>query len=155
DKALARRFQKIEISEPSLEDTIKILHGLKPHYESHHGVKYSDEAITSAAELASKHINDRFLPDKAIDVIDEVGAAVKLMPESERPSRDVTVEDIELVVARMAKIPPKSVTGSDKERLKRLEHDLKEVLYGQDHAIEQVVQAIKLNRSGLGQLSKP
>ncbi|HEY9716162.1 MAG TPA: AAA family ATPase [Trichormus sp.] len=155
DKALARRFQKIDISEPSLEDTIKILQGLKPHYEAHHGVIYSDDSITASAELASKHINDRFLPDKAIDVIDEVGAAIKLLPEEERPAKLITVQDVELVVARMAKIPPKTVSGSDKERLQALDAGLKAVLYGQDHAIEQVVQAIKLSRSGLGHPNKP
>ena len=116
---------------------------------------YSDDAITAAAELSAKHITDRFLPDKAIDVIDEVGAAIKLMPEDERPSREITVHDIELVIADMAKIPARSVSGSDKERLQNLEHDLKAVIYGQNHAIEQVVRAIKLSRSGLGDESKP
>jgi ATP-dependent Clp protease ATP-binding subunit ClpA len=155
DRALGRRFQKIDVAEPSIEDTIKILHGLKPHYESHHGITYMDDAISASANLAAKHINDRFLPDKAIDVIDEVGAAVKLMTVEERPVREVTVEDVEQVVARMAKIPPKSVSGSDKERLKQLDQQLKAVLYGQDHAIDQVVQAIKLSRSGLGNPLKP
>jgi ATP-dependent Clp protease ATP-binding subunit ClpA len=155
DKALARRFQKIEVAEPSLEDTIKILQGLKSYYEEHHGITYSDVAITTAAELASKYINDRFLPDKAIDVIDEVGAAIKLLPDEERPSKEVTVEDVELVVARMAKIPAKTVSGSDKERLKALEAELKSVLFGQNHAIEQLVKAIKLSRSGLGNPLKP
>jgi ATP-dependent Clp protease ATP-binding subunit ClpA len=155
DKALARRFQKIEIGEPSLEDTIRILAGLKTYYEEHHSVTYTDEAIRAAAELAAKHINDRFLPDKAIDVIDEVGAAVKLMPASERESKEITVHDIELCVARMAKIPPRSVSGSDKERLQNLEHELKAVLFGQDHAIDQVVRAIKISRSGLGHPNKP
>ncbi|MBS2005051.1 MAG: AAA family ATPase, partial [Cyanobacteria bacterium SZAS LIN-5] len=155
DKALARRFQKIDIGEPTTEETIKILQGLKSYYEQHHGVTYSDEAITASAELAAKHINDKFLPDKAIDVIDEVGAAVKLMPESERPSREVTTHDVELVVARMAKIPPKSVSGSDKERLQNMEAELKSVLFGQDHAVEQMVRAIKLSRSGLSNPGKP
>jgi len=155
DKALARRFQKIEIGEPSLEDTIKILHGLKRYYEEHHGVTYGDDAIKAAAELAAKHINDKFLPDKAIDVIDEVGAAVKLMPVEERESREVTVHDVELVVARMAKIPAKTVSGSDKERLQNLEKELKSVIFGQDHAVEQLVKAIKLSRSGLGSPTKP
>jgi ATP-dependent Clp protease ATP-binding subunit ClpA len=155
DKALARRFQKIEIGEPSLEDTVKILTGLKKFYEEHHGVTYTDDAIRAAAELAAKHINDRFLPDKAIDVIDEVGAAIKLMPATERASKEITVHDVELVVARMAKIPPRSVSGSDKERLKNLEGELKAVLFGQDHAIEQVVRAIRISRSGLGHPSKP
>ncbi len=155
DKALARRFQKIEIGEPSIEDTIKILHGLKSYYEEHHGVRYTDEAIKVAAELSSKFINDKFLPDKAIDVIDEVGALVKLMPPEERESRDIVPEDIEQCVARMAKIPPKSVSSSDKERLMSLEKELKAVLYGQDHAIDQVVKAIKLSRSGLANVGKP
>lgn len=155
DKALARRFQKIEISEPSLEDTIKILNGLKSYYEEHHGVTYGDEVIKAAAELAAKFINDRFLPDKAIDVLDEVGAAVKLMPEEERPERDVRVEDVEMVVSSTAKIPPKTVSGSDKQRLQNMEKELKSVLYGQDHAIDQVVRVIKLSRAGLGTPTKP
>ncbi|MBS1989195.1 MAG: AAA family ATPase [Cyanobacteria bacterium SZAS LIN-3] len=155
DKGLARRFQKIEITEPSLEDTVKILKGLKSHYESYHGVTYSDAAIETAAELASKYINDRFLPDKAIDVIDEVGATVKLLPEEERADREVIAHDVELTVARMAKIPPKSVSGSDKDRLKLLQSELRAVIYGQDHAIEQLVNAIKLSRSGLGNPLKP
>ncbi|MBI2810140.1 MAG: ATP-dependent Clp protease ATP-binding subunit ClpA [Candidatus Melainabacteria bacterium] len=155
DKALARRFQKIDIAEPSTEETIKILQGLKVYYEQHHGVTYSDEAVVAAAELAAKHINDKFLPDKAIDVIDEVGAAVKLMPVEERPSREITTHDVELVVARMAKIPPKSVSGSDKERLQNMESELKSVLFGQDHAVEQMVRAIKLSRSGLSNPLKP
>jgi ATP-dependent Clp protease ATP-binding subunit ClpA len=155
DKALARRFQKIDIVEPSVEDTIKILKGLKSYYEEYHGVTYPEEAIQAAAELAAKHINDRCLPDKAIDVIDEVGAAVKLTPSSERSSKEITQEDVEAVVARIARIPAKSVSGSDKERLQKLEEELKEVIFGQDHAIGQVVRAIKLSRSGLGNLTKP
>ena len=155
DKALARRFQKIEISEPTIADTVQILHGLKRYYAEHHGVTYSDDAITAAAELSAKHITDRFLPDKAIDVIDEVGAAVKLLPEDERPSKEITAHDIELVVASMAKIPPRTVSHSDKERLQNLEQELQAVLYGQDHAIAQVVRAIKLARSGLGTPTKP
>jgi ATP-dependent Clp protease ATP-binding subunit ClpA len=155
DKALGRRFQKIEVHEPTIPDTIEILQGLKRYYEAHHGVTYDDEAIVAAAELAGKHINDRFLPDKAIDVMDEAGAAVKLMEEAERPDRRVTSHDIEQVVASTAKIPPKSVSHSDKERLQSLEQELKAVLYGQSHAIEQVVRAIKLSRSGLGNPTKP
>jgi len=155
DKALARRFQKIDITEPSVEDTIKILEGLKSYYEEHHGVTYTDDAVRQAAELAAKHVNDSFLPDKAIDVMDEVGASVKLMDETERPSKVITVHDVELVVASMAKIPPKSVSGSDKEKLQHLEKELKGVLYGQDHAIEQVVKAIKLSRAGLSHPTKP
>jgi ATP-dependent Clp protease ATP-binding subunit ClpA len=154
DRALARRFQKIEVGEPSVADTVKILEGLRGYYEEHHHVKYTDEAIRAAAELAAKHINDRFLPDKAIDVIDESGAAVKMLPVAERP-KEITAHDVELVVARMAKIPPKTVSVSDKERLQNLERELKGVIYGQDHAIEQLVRAIKLSRSGLGNPLKP
>jgi len=155
DKALARRFQKIDITEPSIEDTIKILTGLKPYYEEYHGVTYTEEAIQLAAELSAKHIMDRCLPDKAIDVIDEVGAAVKLMSEVEHQSKEITAHDVELVVARVARVPPKSVSGTDKERLQNLEQELKSVIYGQDHAIEQMVRAIKLSRSGLGNPAKP
>jgi ATP-dependent Clp protease ATP-binding subunit ClpA len=155
DKALARRFQRIEILEPSVEDTVKILQGLKPYYEEHHAVEYPDETLSAAADLAAKHINDRCLPDKAIDVIDEAGASVKLMDPSVRPIRKVLVDDIEQTVARMAKIPAKSVSGSDKERLQNLEKELKSVLFGQDHAIDQTVRAIKLSRSGLGNVGKP
>ena len=155
DKALARRFQKIDVTEPSVEDTIKILQGLKTYYEQHHGVTYTDDAIIQAAELAAKHVNDSFLPDKAIDVIDEVGAAVKLSEAPEKRTKIVTVEDVELVVATMARIPPKSVSGSDKEKLKHLESELKSVLFGQNHAVEQVVKAIKLSRAGLSHPTKP
>lgn len=155
DKALARRFQKIEISELSVDDTVRVLHGLKPYYEEHHGVQYTEEALHAAAELAAKHINDRFLPDKAIDVIDEVGAAIKLMPATERTSKEITVQDIELVVAGMARIPPKTVAGSDKERLRNLAQELRTVIFGQDHAIEQIVRAIRISRSGLGHPNKP
>jgi ATP-dependent Clp protease ATP-binding subunit ClpA len=154
DRALARRFQIIEIAQPNISDTIQILQGLKSYYEEHHGVKYSDDAIRAAAELSAKHINDRFLPDKAIDVIDEVGAAVKLKPVEERP-QIITEQEVELVVAKMAKIPPKSVSASDKERMQNLDSDLKTVIYGQDHAIAQMVNAIKLSRSGLGHPEKP
>ncbi len=154
DRALARRFQTIEISQPSIEDTYKILLGLKTYYEEHHQVKYTDEALRAAAELSAKHINDRYLPDKAIDVVDEVGAATKLKPVEERPDT-ITEHDVELVVAKMAKIPPKSVSKSDKERLQNLDADLQAVIYGQDHAIKQVVDAIKLSRSGLGNPEKP
>jgi ATP-dependent Clp protease ATP-binding subunit ClpA len=154
DRALARRFQIIEISQPSIGDTIQILHGLKIYYEKHHGVKYSEKAVRAAAELSAKHINDRFLPDKAIDVIDEVGAAVKLKPVEDRPEL-ITEHEVELVVAKMAKIPPKTVSVSDKERMQNLETDLKSVIYGQDHAISQIVNAIKLSRSGLGHPDKP
>ncbi len=154
DRALARRFQTIEISQPSVSDTIQILQGLKSYYEEHHNVKYSDEAITASAELSAKYINDRYLPDKAIDVIDEVGAAAKLKPVEERPEI-ISEHDVELVVARMAKIPPKTVSVSDKERLQNLDKELQSTIYGQDFAIAQLVNAIKLSRSGLGQPDKP
>jgi ATP-dependent Clp protease ATP-binding subunit ClpA len=154
DRALARRFQKIEVGEPSLEDTVKILEGLKKLYEEAHGVAYSNDALRAAAELAAKHIHDRFLPDKAIDVVDEVGAMVKLMPAAERPA-EVGVREIETVVARMAKIPPRTIAGSEKDRLQNLEAALRSVIYGQDHAVSQIVNAIKLSRSGLGQPEKP
>lgn len=154
DRALARRFQKIEIGEPTIAETIQILQGLKSYYEEHHKVKYKDEAIAAAAELSAKYINDRCLPDKAVDVIDEAGAAVKLLEKEKRPEFIDTTE-IELVVARMAKIPPKTVSVSDKERLQNLEKELKKVIFGQDHAIAQVTRAIKLSRSGLGNPEKP
>src|SRR5215467_6261925 len=154
DRALARRFQIIEISQPSVGDTIQILHGLKSYYEKHHSVKYSDEAVRAAAELSAKYINDRYLPDKAIDVIDEVGAATKLKPVEERPEL-ITETEVELVVAKMAKIPPKTVSASDKEKLQSLDAELKAVIYGQDHAIDQLVNAIKLSRSGLANPDKP
>ena len=155
DKALGRRFQKIDIDEPSVADTERILHGLRGHYEAHHGVTYSDEVLAAAAELSAKHVSDRFLPDKAIDVIDEAGAAVKLLPEEERAEKQITVSDIEAVVAGMARIPARSVSGSDRERLADLELALKGVIYGQDHAIERVARAVKLSRSGLGAATTP
>jgi ATP-dependent Clp protease ATP-binding subunit ClpA len=154
DRALARRFQKIEISEPSQEDAIKILEGLKPHYEKHHGVQYSAGAIRAAVKLSAKHINDRRLPDKAIDVIDEIGAAVKLMPADKR-RKMIVPKDIEKIVAKIAKVPPRSVSSSDKEQLQNLERDLKLVVFGQDQAIETLAATIKLSRSGLGHPEKP
>jgi ATP-dependent Clp protease ATP-binding subunit ClpA len=154
DRALARRFQKIEVGEPTVAETIQILQGLKTYYEAHHGVKYADDAIQTAAELAAKHINDRHLPDKAIDVIDEAGAAVKLLPKEARPEI-ITPEQVEKVVARMAKIPPKTVQKSEKERLRDLESSLQSVIFGQNEAIRKIVNAIKLSRSGLGAPEKP
>jgi ATP-dependent Clp protease ATP-binding subunit ClpA len=154
DRALARRFQKIEISEPSIEETYQILKGLKKFYEGYHQVKYSDEALKAAAELAGKYINERYLPDKAIDVIDEVGASIKLMPPDQRP-KTVTVEMVEAVVAKMAKIPPKSVVSDEKEKLKTLRQELKTVIFGQDEAIDKVVDAIQISRAGLGNENKP
>ncbi|MGH7769915.1 MAG: AAA family ATPase, partial [Candidatus Binatia bacterium] len=154
DRALARRFQKIEIAEPSLEESYKILLGLKPHYEKHHGVRYSAGSLRAAVDLSAKHLNDRRLPDKAIDVIDEVGAAVKLMPEEKR-KKVVGTKDIEQIVAKIAKIPPRSVSASDKLQIQNLEPELKSVVFGQDAAIETLSGAIKLSRSGLGQPEKP
>src|SRR6266404_4267034 len=154
DRALARRFQKIEVSEPSQEDAIKILEGLKPHYEKHHGVRYSSGAIRAAVKLSAKHINDRRLPDKAIDVIDEIGAAVKIQPEEKR-RKTIGPKDIENMVAKIAKIPPRSVSSSDKEQLQNLDRDLKLVVYGQDSAIDTLASTIKLSRSGLGHPEKP
>ena len=153
DRALARRFQKIEVSETSVEETVGILNGLKSYYEEYHGVKYSPDAIRVAAEMSAKYMHDRFLPDKAIDVLDEAGAALKLSSTS--AEKVVRTEDIETVVARMAKVPPKTVVSSEKVRLGELQGKLKGVIFGQDHAIEQVVRAIKLSRSGLGQPEKP
>jgi ATP-dependent Clp protease ATP-binding subunit ClpA len=154
DRALARRFQKIEVGEPSVEETVQILEGLKSHYEEHHGVRYTTEALRAAVELSAKHIHDRFLPDKAIDVIDESGAMVKLLPAEERPT-EIGLKEIETVVARIAKIPPRSVVGTERDRLQNLESELRSVIYGQDHAVTQVVNAIKLSRSGLGAAEKP
>ncbi len=154
DRALARRFQKIEISEASVADTVKILKGLRSYYEQHHGVRFTTPALEAAAELSAKHINDRHLPDKAIDVIDEAGAAVRLLPANRRP-RTIQPKDIERVVARMAKVPPRTVSASESDRLRTLEDDLRAVIYGQDTAISQLVRVIKLSRAGLGRPDKP
>jgi len=154
DRALARRFQKIEIPEPSQEEAYKILEGLKSHYEKHHGVHYSTAAIRAAVQLSAKHINDRRLPDKAIDVIDEIGAAVKIQP-AEKRKKTIGPKDIEKMVAKIAKIPPRSVSTSDKEQLQNLDRDLKLVVFGQDTAIETLASTIKLSRSGLGHPEKP
>jgi ATP-dependent Clp protease ATP-binding subunit ClpA len=154
DHALARRFQKIDVVEPSVPETIEILMGLKPRFEQHHGITYSHEAIRAAAELAARHINERHMPDKAIDVVDEAGARQRLKPANEREPT-VEVRHIEDVVARMARIPAKSVSTSDKEVLRNLERNLKLVIYGQDKAIESLASAIKMARSGLGDQRKP
>ncbi|MEO7674400.1 MAG: AAA family ATPase, partial [Pyrinomonadaceae bacterium] len=154
DRALARRFQKIDIGEPTVDETYHILKGLKKFYEKHHGVKYSDESLRTAAELAGKYINDRFLPDKAIDVIDEVGASVKLLPASRRPKK-VTVQMVENTIARMAKIPPKTVVGDERQRLKTLREDIKKTIFGQDEAIDKIADAIQISRAGLGHQTKP
>jgi ATP-dependent Clp protease ATP-binding subunit ClpA len=154
DRALVRRFQKIDVNEPSVEDTVKILTGLKTNYEKHHKVKYTPEAIRGAVELAAKYIHDRKLPDKAIDVIDEVGASRMLVPEAKR-KKTVTLKDVEEVVAKIARIPPKSVSTDDKETLRNLERDLKAMVFGQDKAIEALSAAIKLSRAGLRDPEKP
>ena len=154
DRALLRRFQKIDVNEPTIEDTIKIIAGLRSSFEGHHGVKYTADAIKSAVELSARYIHDRKLPDKAIDVIDEVGAMQMLVPPSRR-KKTITVKEIEAVVATMARIPPKSVSTDDKRVLETLESDLKRVVFGQDLAIEKLASAIKLSRAGLRDPDKP
>ena len=154
DRALARRFQKIDVPEPTVEETLAILKGLKSHYEKHHGVTYTVGSLRTAAELSAKHINDRFLPDKAIDVIDEVGASIKILPASKQ-KKTVRSKDIESIVAKIAKIPSRSVSVSAKEQLQNLEQDLKLTVFGQDKALETVATAIKLSRAGLGHPDKP
>ena len=154
DRALVRRFQKIDVNEPSLEDSVKILRGLKLNYEKHHKVRYTEEAIRGAVELSAKYIHDRKLPDKAIDVIDEVGASRMLLPEHKR-RKTVTLKDVEEIVAKIARIPPKSVSADDKETLRNLERDLKSMVFGQDKAIEALSAAIKLARAGLREPEKP
>ncbi|MGH8226813.1 MAG: ATP-dependent Clp protease ATP-binding subunit ClpA [Steroidobacteraceae bacterium] len=154
DHALARRFQKIDVAEPSVQETIEILQGLKARFEEHHSIKYADDALKAAAELAARHINDRHLPDKAIDVVDEAGARQRLKPIEEREDT-VEVRHIEDVIARMARIPAKSVSTSDREVLKNLERNLRLVIFGQDRAIEALAASIKMARSGLGDQRKP
>jgi ATP-dependent Clp protease ATP-binding subunit ClpA len=154
DRALARRFQKIDVLEPSVLETIDILKGLKSHYEKHHGVVYTQEALEAAANLSARYVNDRHLPDKAIDVIDEAGAADRLKPEHEK-KKTLGPREIEAVVAKMAKIPEKSVSSDDERALRELEPELQKVIYGQDNAISALTAAIKLSRSGLGTIDKP
>ncbi|WP_298225408.1 ATP-dependent Clp protease ATP-binding subunit ClpA [Acidocella sp.] len=154
DRALVRRFQKIDVNEPSIEDTVKILRGLKTAYEKHHKVRYTDDAIRAAVELSAKYINDRKLPDKAIDVIDEAGAARMLLPENKR-RKTVTLKDVEDMVSKIARIPPKSVSTDDKEVLRHLERDLKAMVFGQNTAIEALSAAMKLSRAGLRDPEKP
>src|SRR6202167_2467473 len=154
DHGLARRFQKIDVAEPSVSETVEILLGLKPKFEEHHGIEYSNDALRAAAELADRHINERHLPDKAIDVVDEAGARLRLKPAGEREPR-VEVSHIEDVVARMARIPAKNVSASDRDLLKNLERNLKLVIFGQNQAIETLASAIKMARSGLGDQRKP
>lgn len=154
DRALSRRFQKIEISEPSVEDTFDILKGLRPYYEDFHGVKYTNPALKTAAELSSRYINDRYLPDKAIDVIDEAGALYKLSTR-QRKGNKISVNDIEKIVARMARIPARRLTVSDRVRLRDLEPELKAVVFGQDEAVSMLSQAIKRSRAGMKQVGRP
>lgn len=154
DRALSRRFQKIDVVEPSVEDTYHILRGLKSRFEEHHQLKYTDRALKAAAELAAKYINDRYLPDKAIDVIDEAGAFQQLQPVSRR-KKQISVGDVEKMVAKIARIPPASVSSSDKEALRNLESNLKMVIFGQDEAIDSLASAMKLSRAGLKEGEKP
>lgn len=154
DRALARRFQKIDLPEPSVAETVEILKGLKPGLEEHHNVRYSNAAIEQAAELAHRHINDRFLPDKAIDVLDEVGAAQRIVPKSKR-KKLIGVNDVQAIVAKIARIPAKTVSNADKDNLRKLEDNLKRVIFGQDEAISALGSAIKMARSGLGHPEKP
>jgi ATP-dependent Clp protease ATP-binding subunit ClpA len=154
DRALARRFQKIDVTEPSVEETVKILEGLKSRFEDHHHVRYTKAALRTAAELSDRYINDRHLPDKAIDVIDEAGASLRLQPKSRR-KKSIGVKDVEHIVAKIARIPEKTVSHSDKEVLRKMDRDLKMVIYGQDDAIDNLATAIMLSRSGLGTEEKP
>jgi ATP-dependent Clp protease ATP-binding subunit ClpA len=154
DHALARRFQKIDVPEPTLDETVAILHGLKSRFEEHHGVRYADGAMEAAADLAHRHINDRRLPDKAIDVIDEAGANVRLQPAADRDDT-VSVQLIEAIVAKIARIPAKSVSSSDRKALLNLERDLKLVIFGQDPAITALASSIKMSRSGLRDEDRP
>jgi ATP-dependent Clp protease ATP-binding subunit ClpA len=154
DRALVRRFQKIDVAEPSQEDTVKILRGLKPYYEAHHKVQYAEEALRAAVELSARYIGDRKLPDKAIDVIDEAGAAQMLFPEDKR-KKTIGLKEIEAIVSKIARIPPKTVSKDDREVLANLERDLKTMVFGQDPAIEMLTAAIKLARAGLREPEKP
>jgi ATP-dependent Clp protease ATP-binding subunit ClpA len=154
DRALARRFQKIDIAEPSVDDTTKILQGLKDKYETHHGIRYTNKALRAAAQLSAKYINERFLPDKAIDVIDEAGARQQLISASKR-KKVINNTDIESIVAKMARIPEKSVSASEKDSLKNIDRNLKLVVFGQDQAIDGLASVIKLSRAGLGNENKP
>jgi ATP-dependent Clp protease ATP-binding subunit ClpA len=155
DQALNRRFQKIDVLEPSLEDAVKILIGLKSKFEEHHQVRYSDNIIRAAVELSHKHVSDRKLPDKAIDIIDEVGSYLRLKPENAAGGTEVTMEDIEHIVSKIARIPQKSISINEKEKLRFLERDLKMMIFGQDQAIDRVSNALILSRSGLGNSDKP
>jgi len=154
DHALSRRFQKIDVLEPSVQETVEILRGLKSRFEAHHGVRYTTSALTSAAELSARYINDRHLPDKAIDVIDEAGAAQRILPKSKQ-RRVITKHEIEEIIAKIARIPPHNVSSNDRSKLQNLDRDLKAVVFGQDRAIDALAAAIKMARSGLGNPQKP
>ncbi len=154
DRALVRRFQKIDVNEPSVSDAIEIMKGLKPYFEDIHKVKYTDDAIIAAVELSARYINDRKLPDKAIDVSDETGASLMLQP-AEKRKKTISAADIEATIATMARIPPKTVSKDDTEVLKNLTDQLKRVVYGQDKAIDALTSAIKLARAGLREPEKP
>src|SRR5450830_777169 len=154
DHALSRRFQKIDVVEPSIEETVSILRGLKTRFEAHHGIKYAASALTSAAELAARYINDRHLPDKAIDVIDEAGAAQRILPKSKQ-KKVITKSEIEEIISKIARIPPQSVNQDDRTKLQTIDRDLKNVVFGQDPAIEALASAIKMARAGLGKTDKP
>jgi ATP-dependent Clp protease ATP-binding subunit ClpA len=154
DHALSRRFQKIDVNEPTVDETVQILRGLKTRFEEHHGIKYSAAAISNAAELSAKYITDRHLPDKAIDVIDEAGAAQRILPKSKQ-KKLIGKQEIEEIVAKIARIPPQHVSADDRSALKNLDRDLKSVVFGQDNAIDALAQAIKMSRSGLGNPQKP
>ncbi|HYL19513.1 MAG TPA: ATP-dependent Clp protease ATP-binding subunit ClpA [Burkholderiales bacterium] len=154
DHALSRRFQKIDVVEPSVQETVEILRGLKSRFEAHHGVRYTTSALTSAAELSARYINDRHLPDKAIDVIDEAGAAQRILPKS-RQRRVISKHEIEEIIAKIARIPPHNVSSNDRSKLKNLDRDLKSVVFGQDRAIDALAASIKMARSGLGNPQKP
>ncbi|HEV2007930.1 MAG TPA: ATP-dependent Clp protease ATP-binding subunit ClpA [Burkholderiales bacterium] len=154
DHALSRRFQKLDVTEPSIEETVSILRGLKTRFEAHHGIKYAASALTSAAELAARYINDRHLPDKAIDVIDEAGAAQRILPKSKQ-KKVITKHEIEEIVAKIARVPAQSVNSDDRSQLKNLDRNLKAVVFGQDKAIDALSSAIKMGRSGLGNPQKP
>ncbi|MBI1395151.1 MAG: ATP-dependent Clp protease ATP-binding subunit ClpA [Betaproteobacteria bacterium] len=154
DHALSRRFQKIDVTEPSIDETVAILRGLKSRFEAHHGVRYTEAALSSAAQLSARYINDRHLPDKAIDVIDEAGAAQRILPKSKQ-RKVIGKHDIEDIIAKIARIPPQNVSSSDRNALKTLDRDLKAVVFGQDKAIDALASAIKMSRSGLGNPQKP
>jgi ATP-dependent Clp protease ATP-binding subunit ClpA len=154
DAALSRRFQKVDVVEPTVDQTVQILRGLKSRFEEHHGVKYASAALVAAAELSSRYINDRHLPDKAIDVIDEAGAAQRILPKSKQ-KKTIGRPEIEEIVAKIARIPPQSVTVDDRSKLQTLDRDIKSVVFGQDPAIEALASAIKMTRAGLGKIDRP